>query len=300
MTTVALASVKGAPGVTTLACLVAAAWPEERRVVLVECDPSGGDLAARFRLSAHRGWASFGAASRRGDGTEPIGPHVQTLPGGLAVLVGARCADRVDDRRAVTSLTRSAGSQVDGHWDVVADLGRLLPGERGAESWIEHSTALLIVLRRDAPSILRVRERAVALRRRRRGTTGLVVVGSGSFRDREIERFTDLPVVAVLPDDLDAARIAGGAPGGSRRLSRHLLVESAGRLASRLSAVPMRWPGAGDDLVEAAREPDTGAEGLSPPDGAPGGEIGQTPARPDAPGSAKDRQAEAGVGTAAR
>ena len=55
MRVVTFVSVKGAPGVTTLACLVAATWPDHRRVAVVEADPFGGDLAARFRLSTALG-----------------------------------------------------------------------------------------------------------------------------------------------------------------------------------------------------------------------------------------------------
>ena len=52
MTIVSFSSLKGAPGVTTLSRLVGATWPEGRKVMLLECDASGGDLAARFQLSA--------------------------------------------------------------------------------------------------------------------------------------------------------------------------------------------------------------------------------------------------------
>ena len=46
MALIAIASDKGAPGVTTSALALAAVWP--RPVLLAECDPSGGDLAYRF------------------------------------------------------------------------------------------------------------------------------------------------------------------------------------------------------------------------------------------------------------
>ena len=46
---IALASVKGSPGVTSAALALAAVWPNP--VVLVEADPSGGDLTYRCRLS---------------------------------------------------------------------------------------------------------------------------------------------------------------------------------------------------------------------------------------------------------
>jgi len=304
MTTVSLASVKGAPGVTTLACLVAAAWPEGRRVVIVESDPSGGDLAARFRLSANQGWASFGAASRRLQGTETIRDHVQLLPGGLAVMVRSRPGDRPEDGRTVEALLDSADADADGSWDVLADLGRLLPGERGAGAWLEHSTALAIVLRPDAPSVLRVRERVGAFRRRS-AATGLVVVGRGSFRRSEIEQFTELPVLAEVPEVPDAARLAGGTPGRPSRLVRSPLVRSAGRLASVLSADPARWPQAG----EASADPPSparaggrpGTDEQEPSEGTqavPHSQDGQRAAGRDRTGVDAPDMGRAGVGRA--
>ena len=45
---VVVASIKGAPGVTTTATALAESWPSGRRILLVEVDPFGGDLAAWF------------------------------------------------------------------------------------------------------------------------------------------------------------------------------------------------------------------------------------------------------------
>ncbi len=235
MTVVVIASVKGAPGVTTLSCLVAASWPQDRNVVLVECDPSGGDLAARFRLSTKRGWSSFAAASRRLQGLEEIASHVQQLPGGLDVMIRAKPIGPSDEDETVVALLTSARSCTGGPWDVVADVGRLLPGARGAEEWLKRSTAVAIVLRRDAASALHVRDRAPMLLSSCPGRVGLVVVGPGPFTSREIEAFTGLPVLGDVPEDPDAAQIVSGRPGGPRRLSRSILAASSQRLAVSLS-----------------------------------------------------------------
>ena len=106
MRVVTFVSVKGAPGVTTLACLVAATWPDHRRVAVVEADPFGGDLAARFRLSTTLGWSSYLTASRRSEGEVPLSPHLQALPGGLDVLV------RPDGRREASARGRFAPAQL--------------------------------------------------------------------------------------------------------------------------------------------------------------------------------------------
>ncbi len=235
MTVVSFTSVKGAPGVTTLSCLVSAAWPSDRRALLVEGDPSGGDLAARFRLSAKRGWPSYAAVSRRLEGLEPISAHVQQLPGGLDVMVRGSSDEPTENREVVLSLLASAERDEAGRRDVIADIGRLLPGQRGAEPWLERSTTVAVVVRRDAASILHLRDRAIVLQSGCRGCVGIVVVGSGPFSARDIEAFTGLPVLGELPDDPKAAEIVGGRAGCGSRLSRSRLVMSAYRLANVLS-----------------------------------------------------------------
>jgi len=94
MSMVAFAAAKGAPGVTTAAAAVAAVWPAERGVLLAECDPGGGDLAARFGLPAQPGLVSLAAAARRELDAAMVAQHTQTLPGGLRVLVGPPGAEQ--------------------------------------------------------------------------------------------------------------------------------------------------------------------------------------------------------------
>ncbi len=90
VTTVSICSAKGSPGVSTLACAMGAVWPVERRIIVAECDPSGGDLAARFNLSAKRGMSSLVLEARRSPAAMMLDlqPHLQTVPGGLELLAG--------------------------------------------------------------------------------------------------------------------------------------------------------------------------------------------------------------------
>src|SRR2546430_9063892 len=98
MALVAVASDKGAPGVTTASVVLAAVWP--RPVLLAECDPAGGDLLYRFpaadggRLDPGRGLLSLAVAARRGLRPEQVWEHTQTLRGGLAVLTGVSTAEQ--------------------------------------------------------------------------------------------------------------------------------------------------------------------------------------------------------------
>ena len=241
MTVTCLISVKGAPGVTTLACLTGATWPEDRRVAIIEADPSGGDLAARFQLSTAWGWSSFVTAGRRSGGGVPLDTHLQPLPGGLEVLVLPDEPQRVLTAASVKALLQSCESAQPAPWDLVVDGGRLMgvgiqPGRPGDSDsttgpWLDSADAVIIVTRRDPASILKVRHHASALRRRCGVRLHLVLVGPGPHQRGAIEEFTGLTVIAEIPFDGTAAQVVTGEGGSSRRLSRSLLVASARRLA---------------------------------------------------------------------
>jgi hypothetical protein len=262
MTVTCLVSIKGAPGVTTLACLVGATWPDGRRVAVIEADPFGGDLAARFQLSNAWGWSSYVTASRRSEGRVPLDAHLQTLPGGLEVLVLPERGHRGGIGASVESLVRSCGSADHGLWDLVVDGGRLMAtgidvGPIGdphsiAGPWLDRSDVVIIVTRRDPASILRVRHHGRALRERCGDRMRLVLVGQGPHDTAAIEKFTGFSVIAEVPFDVASAQVATGEGGSSRHLSRSLLVVSARRLALVL---------AGEKGGDGDREPGTAAVG---------------------------------------
>ncbi len=126
MTLIALASIKGSPGVTTAALAMAASWPTGRQVLLVEADPFGGDLAPRYGKAATGGLASLFAAARRSLRPEDVWDHVDHLPGGLPVLFGLTGMHQaVANEKAWPVVVGALGDQ-DG--DVVVDVG-------SASSW---------------------------------------------------------------------------------------------------------------------------------------------------------------------
>jgi MinD-like ATPase involved in chromosome partitioning or flagellar assembly len=59
----AVCSLKGSPGVTTLATALGARWPAGETPILVEADPAGGDLMARFRLNDAPGLVTLAVAA---------------------------------------------------------------------------------------------------------------------------------------------------------------------------------------------------------------------------------------------
>jgi MinD-like ATPase involved in chromosome partitioning or flagellar assembly len=252
VTVIAMASVKGAPGVTTLACLVGATWPADRAVMVAEADPAGSDLAARFGLSSKCGWSTFAPASRRSTSAVAIAPHLQQLPGGLAVLVGPTRSERAGESGMMEGLLSALAAQPEGPWDVIADLGRISSGRLVAGDWLERSDVGVIVVRGDAPSILHVKERAAAIRQQCGDRARLVVVGMSRYSNAEIEEFTGITLAGNLPFDPEVAAVATGERGSHRRLSRSLLVESASLLAQNLSGA--NWhPDRAADAPDAQR-----------------------------------------------
>ena len=122
---IVVASIKGAPGVTTTATAIASAWPQDRRVLLVEADPFGGDLAAWFGVAPTTGLWSLLAAGRRGIESDAVWEHATTLPEGLPVLYGLASADQAVANEAAWPAVAEALAALDA--DVIIDAGRLLP-----------------------------------------------------------------------------------------------------------------------------------------------------------------------------
>jgi hypothetical protein len=240
VTLVVLTSLKGSPGVTTLSCLVGASWPAGHRVILVECDPCGSDVAPRFMLSNRSGWSTLMAAARRGANDLDIESHLQPLPGGLEVLVGSPPREPDGEalmaRRAVEQqVVRLARST-----DVIVDLGRLPATAMGqsAAFWLAHCERSLIVSRYDPSSLLQIKQRAPELRSASSAPLELVLVGGTPSSSSDTSKFTGLPVISQIPDEPEAASVVTTGRGSRRRLERSGLVAGASRLAGILAELP--------------------------------------------------------------
>ncbi len=121
----ALGSVKGSPGVSTLALALAACWPPPMTRLLVECDPAGGDLAVRFQLPLSPGLISLAAQARGPANVKLLAEHAQRLPGGLRVLGAPPGTEQA--RAAVRTLANAGGIDATDGAVVVVDCGRLDP-----------------------------------------------------------------------------------------------------------------------------------------------------------------------------
>src|ERR1700743_1916067 len=166
MALIAIASDKGAPGVTTAALALAAVWP--RPALLAECAPAGGDLVYRCpaagggHLDPRRGVLSLAVMARRGMQPQQIWEHTQKLHGGLDVLAGVTNAGQAAGLIlfwAPIGKVLAALPQA----DVIADCGRL-----GADGplydLLAEATSVILVTRVHVADGTRVRVRSIALR----------------------------------------------------------------------------------------------------------------------------------------
>ena len=134
-----ITSGKAAPGVSTASWALALSWP--RPVILADCDPAGGDLAAGLlagRVTQDRGLLSWSSQARRGTPAlaaagmlaahaveVPEHPNVWLLPGFTNMTQGYSFTDDVWQRLAL-ALERVLGSARSGR------AGRHRPAGRGS------------------------------------------------------------------------------------------------------------------------------------------------------------------------
>lgn len=237
MTVVAMCSVGGAPGVTTLACLVGAVWPLDSPVLVAECDPSGGALAARFALQGRVGMTSFALANRHTDGAHPpVDAHLQRLPGGLEVLAGAIGAEAA---RLVDGEVAGIAALLDLRRPVVADLGRILPGCPGQQLLLARADRVVMVVSDDPAAVATLAAATPRLRDLAGDRLALAVVTARRAAAREVAGVVDVPLVASVPHDPSTAAIVRGEPGRARRLARSALVGAAVTMQTAVGVAPV-------------------------------------------------------------
>ena len=240
MSIIALASAKGAPGVTTTTLAMAGVW--SGRVVVAECDPFGGTIAARFGLPPSPGLLSLASQSRHQLRAESLRSHMQRLPpGGVPVLLGVQTFEQAMAVGRTWSLLPPAlaGLGV----DVLVDCGRLLP-DAPSQAVLEAADLVLLVTRPTVEEIAHLERRLGPLEEDGR-TTGVALVGDVPYSRRTVaDRLTAdglrTPVLGVLADDPEAANMLCGRPSRRRaaarsQLARSYLVRSARELAETLT-----------------------------------------------------------------
>ncbi len=225
MKVVTLASVRGAPGVTTASLLLASTFAGG---LVVEADLDGGVLAIRYGLGREPGLTTFAAAGP-GDGSGWTA-HAQDA-GGVPVLVGP------DAPSASAALWRTAGDRIthelvasDGV--AVVDAGRL----RSPSPIVAASDVLAILVHPVAEQLVALTHLLSVLPHVVRGQASVLLVGHGPYRSADVERSIGVRVVGELPDDPDAAEALRTGSVSRARLNRSRLVRAVAALGEDVGA----------------------------------------------------------------
>lgn len=231
---IAIGSVKGSPGATSLAVGLAARWPTTGAVV-VEADPAGGDLAFRFGHHREPGLSELAADTRGGHAGRDLSAYTQRLALGVDVVLAP--AER-EAAQALTLLT-GAGQRLlraaAADRAVLVDVGRL--GWDSPTLPLACAADVLLVVTRAWPDSLN----AVQARRSRlldlpgmRANVALVLAGDLPYPPREVAQVLGLPVAGRVPDDPRGAAVLGGRARPGRGWQRLELLRAAKALASSL------------------------------------------------------------------
>lgn len=200
---IAIAAAKGSPGVTTTAMLLAALWP--RPSILVECDPSGGDVALRMPgadgepLDTNPGLLNLVAAGRKSLYADLVHQHTEKIVGGLDVITG------------MTTPEQAAGL---GQWgplgalfaelpgtDTIVDLGRI-GAETPQNAILASASAVVLVVDTVPSSVVHLRERLRKVSDALGGEAGAplhVVVVAPPKRSRTVAEIRDAIVKSQTP-----------------------------------------------------------------------------------------------------
>lgn len=217
---VAVLSVKGSPGVTTFALALAARWPSPGRALLVEVDPSGGDVGTRFSLASTPGLLSLAAAARRSDDPAMVWQHAQALPGGsVAVVATPPDADRA--RAALSALAPdvAVGARIlraaanEPGTAVIVDCGRV-DGGSPAMPVVHSADAIVLLTRAHADDLAHLPRRLPVIG----GWTPhpmMLLVGEG-YSSAEVARELGVSPLGRVPDDPRGAAVLCGRSSGMR------------------------------------------------------------------------------------
>ena len=212
---VTVSSVRGAPGVTSWALLLAAAWPtavHAERVVL-EADLAGGVLAARYGLGIDPGVVSLIAALRRStDEPVQLGDHARLVNDGVWVVPGPETGEQA--RKVWTGTSSEVAERLSADerlW--IVDAGRM-DGASPLMTFAANAMVAIVVCGARPEDLVQVPSR-VALLGGSCPRVGVLVVGKPAYPLAELVRFfaTELVwIVGASPDlpELTGALLAGG------------------------------------------------------------------------------------------
>ncbi|MFI6098182.1 chromosome partitioning protein [Lentzea sp. NPDC051213] len=237
---IAVISVKGSPGTTTFSLALAARWPGPARTLVVEADPSGGDIATRFSLESAPSLLSLAASARHSSDPALVWQHAQALQGGLPVVAAPPDADRA--RAALVALApdpsggmgalRSAANLP--NTVVIADCGRIDPGSP-AMSIVQEADVLVLLTRARADDLAHLARRLPAVGRWAPRPV-LLLVGKG-YSTAEVARELGVRPLGRVPEDEHGAAVLCGRPSRLRWRRGGPSHSALGRFAHKVATV---------------------------------------------------------------
>lgn len=233
---VVLGSVRGSPGVTSWSLLLAAAWPTEsglERVVL-ESDPDGGVLGARYGWGVEPGLASLAAALRRDERDIHVAEHGREVAPGLFVVPGPETAERASTVLRACSNELAERLAAD-HRLWFVDGGRL-DDRAPALAHVRRAASTVLVCSGRPEDVVSLRSRADAIREQGPAFLGLVVTGLCLYGRGELLEFGGFDYVWAPSTTADLRAVVAGALSDSRRARRSMVWRHALEVAVDLAA----------------------------------------------------------------
>jgi hypothetical protein len=206
-------------------------------MLLVEADPSGGDIGIRFSLASAPGVVSLAAAARRSDDPALLWQHAQALPGVRPVVTAPPDAARA--RAALSALVDpTGGAGILGATAyapdtvVVVDCGRVDAGSPVLPI-VRSADALILLSRAHADDLAHLARRLPVIGRWT-AHPALLLVGNG-YSPAEVARELGVQPVGLIPHDPHGAAVLCGRP-STRRWGRSGPAHSAlGQVAHKVA-----------------------------------------------------------------
>jgi MinD-like ATPase involved in chromosome partitioning or flagellar assembly len=230
---VTFGSIRGAPGVTSWSLLLGAAWPgptSTDRVVL-EADPAGGVLGARYGLGVDPGVVSLIAALRRTDRID-VDAQGRQMASGLCVVPGPESGEQA---RAVWqgSTETVAGRLAADERVWLVDAGRLDAGSPVVPfGWL--STLTVLVCGPALEDLVQVPSR-VAWLHSHGARVGVLVVGAAGHDTTELGEFFGTGLVWSVRADNDLVAVVGAVLSGAVKARRSWAWRTALDLAATIA-----------------------------------------------------------------
>jgi MinD-like ATPase involved in chromosome partitioning or flagellar assembly len=235
---IAFASAKSSPGVTTTVTALAASWPADRDLHVVEVDPAGGDLVVRFEMPPEPGLVTLAATGRRDLSRDTYLAHTQALPSDVGadgpirrILLAPVAADQAS---AALGALRGGLPKVLASLDadVLVDCGRLDPFSPAFE-FAAQADLLVVVTRPILSEIHHLASRLPTINAR---ATSLLVVGDKPYGVSDVAAVVGATPLGTIPvDDRAAQTLTLGHPHGLRVLRRSRLLRDARSVAEGLA-----------------------------------------------------------------